>query len=242
MQEPAKTSFSDDQFDLAYPAGIEDHYWYLARHLHVLDALASPAAAGRVLDVGCGRGITVRLLAASGYDCFGVEVSTPRRVETDVAARLFVGQGFEDLPVDFRALVETVTLLDVIEHIDDDVGFLRNIRHAFPALRAVVATVPARREIWSNYDVHYGHFRRYELKQLEEAGTAAGFQTDYSGYLFRAPYLAARVIGVAGLKRNTSFKSPSARSLHRVLAHVLHAERILPRGVYGSSAIVRWSQ
>jgi hypothetical protein len=154
--------------------------------------------------------------------------------------RLFLGQGFDELPEKFRNTIHTVTMLDVIEHIEDDTSFVRRVREAYPALRSLIATVPARQEIWSNYDIHYGHFRRYDLKQLRALGTSAGFRTTVSSYMFRAPYVAARLLSAMQIKRGTAFRSPTALPLHCALARLLHAERILPPGIRGSSAVVRW--
>ena len=72
------------------------------------------------------------------------------------------------LEVAQRNEVRTILLLDVIEHLEDPVAFLAELRSHFPALRHLLLTVPARQELFSNYDEFNGHFRRYDPALLRE--------------------------------------------------------------------------
>jgi hypothetical protein len=45
-----------------------------------------------------------------------------------------------------------ILLRDVVEHIEDAGTFLRDLLRAFPNARHVLIAVPARMELWSNYD------------------------------------------------------------------------------------------
>ena len=48
----------------------------------------------------------------------------------------------------------------------------------------VLITVPARQEVWSNYDEYYGHYRRYDLAKLRATITSIGFIPSELGYLY----------------------------------------------------------
>ncbi len=93
------------------------------------------------------------------------------------------------LDAEFRRSVDALLLLDVLEHIEDDVGFLRAIGDGFPNSRALIVTVPARAELWSNYDTHYGHFRRYDRPTLATTLEAGGFTLRHQRYFFQELYL-----------------------------------------------------
>jgi hypothetical protein len=79
----------------------------------------------------------------------------------------------------------------VIEHLPEPVAFLRKVREALPALEGLLVTVPARQELWSEWDRHYGHFRRYDLASLRATLDTAGFKPLFAGYFFHSLYLPA---------------------------------------------------
>lgn len=236
----AETAFSRTQLDETYPPGIERHFWNHARNRIILRTLRAAAGASpfrNVLEIGCGRGVVVRYLRDHGVPCRGVELSRAA-VDPDLTDLIETGRDCFTLPDAVRHAVECVLLLDVIEHLPDPVAFLAAVRLAFPAARAVVVTVPARRELWSNYDEYYGHFRRYTVASLRGEVAAAGFSALRCGYLFHALYpvmfLLARIAGT----RTTVQRTPRHLGLHRLLAHVLVADSlVVPSGVVGTSVL-----
>lgn len=94
----------------------------------------------------------------------------------------------------------------MIEHIEDDVEFLRNaVKLLVPGGR-VYATVPAFQSLWSADDVASGHFRRYRVAALEAILKRAGLRVEYSTYFFwilPLPLFLLRVLlPELGLRRN----------------------------------------
>ncbi|MDE7312173.1 MAG: hypothetical protein K2N87_11245 [Eubacterium sp.] len=75
-------------------------------------------------------------------------------------------------------------LLDVLEHIEDDVGFLKLMRQKLVPGGKILLTVPAFQVLWSSEDEAAGHYRRYTARQAEEAALKAGFTVLYSNYFF----------------------------------------------------------
>ncbi|HEY8966974.1 MAG TPA: class I SAM-dependent methyltransferase, partial [Candidatus Methylacidiphilales bacterium] len=189
MAASSATAFDRHQFDAIYPPGVEAHYWVRARNRLIggfLAELGLPADEP-ILEIGCGRGIVVAYLAARGRHIEGVELA-PVPPVPEAAARVRSGLGFEALPEADRARYRTLLLLDVIEHIGDRPRFLREILAAFPAARRIVVTVPARQEVWSNYDEFNGHFLRYDIPELERLAAASGLRCAGARYLFHALY------------------------------------------------------
>lgn len=78
-----------------------------------------------------------------------------------------------------------VTMLDVLEHVEDDLALLR--QQVVPALaeggRALVS-VPAWQRLFTQHDTRLGHMRRYSPSQLDETLRAAGLDSDLKGGLF----------------------------------------------------------
>lgn len=233
------TQFTRDQYAEGYAPGSENHYWHLARN-RILERHVRLLGAGRVLDIGCGRGIFVDYLNQRGLDCYGAELAEVE-VPAHLRQRIFSGVAAENLPPAFRNSVEIIVLGDVIEHLAEPVAFLRSLLRAFPALKGFVLAVPARAELWSNYDEYYGHHRRYDLAGLHRTAEEAGLSLAGLQYMFRLLYPPARAILKAGWKRNTRMGSPGVlRIVHRIAAAFILADYwLLPAGVYGTSVICR---
>jgi SAM-dependent methyltransferase len=233
-----RETFDLEQYGDAYPPGIEAHYWHQARNAIILGKLRSLTGLERaVLDVGCGAGITVAHLRAHGIESYGVEAGQPEHVVAGASA--FVQTGTH--PADFRLVprerIGTVLLLDVIEHVEVPEALIGQCLRDLPAARHLLVTVPARTEIWSVYDEHYGHRRRYDLDALAQLASRCGLDYVTGGYFFHALYLAARLLKALDVRRETQVDPPRLPPLHRLLgaAFVLE-ERLLPGQAPGSSA------
>lgn len=236
----ADTTFSTEQYESSYPDGGEWHWWPLARARIVRDMVADAAPEhAAVLEVGCGRGFVVKSLRAAGHDCRGVEAG---QVEPVAGARQFVTAGVyaAELPLEERRRYDTILLLDVIEHLPDPVAFLRELEAAFPALSRVIVTVPARQELWSNYDEYFGHFRRYTRPMLARLARDLGWRAARMSYFFHSLYLPAWLLAHVKGSRSTRLKAPGrlARAFHKLIALGMLAEYyFLPGRLPGTSLI-----
>src|SRR3990167_3251137 len=144
--------FTSEEFESAYPPGIEEHYWNRARNDILERKILKYTGMDRfILDIGCGRGLTVDYLCKRSFRCYGSDLA-PVSVPSHLSDVIFTGRDAFSLDRGFREKVNTILLLDVVEHSADPGSFLQNCILAFPALRHVFITVPARMELWSNYD------------------------------------------------------------------------------------------
>jgi SAM-dependent methyltransferase len=232
------SEYSESQFLENYPVGIENHFWHLARNRLIAATLhRTLPAAGRILEIGCGPAIVLRHLRNSGFDCWGSELGAPPLPEP-LRPFVFLQQDCFQLDPDFRRSIDAVLLFDVLEHIEGDIAFLRQLAEAFPNSRALVLTVPARAELWSNYDEHYGHFRRYDRAGLSSVLQQGGFTVQQSRYFFQELYLPALFTTKILRKRETKLGAPSMLPLHRLLARVSGlCTSALPPGIPGMSLI-----
>ena len=232
------SEFSDAQYSEAYPEGVENHFWHLARNRLIAATLRRTLpAAGRVLEIGCGPAIVLRHLREIGIDCWGCELGCPP-VPDVLRSFVFLNQDCLQLDPEFRRGIDALLLFDVLEHIEDDVGFLRALVGAFPNSRALIMTVPARPELWSNYDVHYGHYRRYDRARLAMVLREGGFVLLRQRYFFHELYLPALLSTKMPAQRQTKVRPPMNLGLHRVLAGVSGlCASALPSGLPGTSLI-----
>ena len=237
------SGFTASEYASVYADGMERSFWNRARNQVIERRVrrAVAAAPGRVLDIGCGRGIVVDHLRRSGIDCIGAEISQAPPLTVDVAPYLHLGCDIADLPAERTGAVRVALLLDVLEHLPEPNAFLHRCRNTLPALRALVITLPARQELWSNYDEHYGHLRRYRLEDLP--GLLAGFPVRSldAAYFFHGLYLPLRLLTVMRRRRNPELRPPDegiADTLHRVMGSVFSLEdRLVPRRLPGTSLI-----
>src|SRR5579862_1002517 len=144
-----------------------------------------PHVRDRVLEIGAGMGNLTRALARGKerYIASDIDQEHLSRLQFRLRHYLNVETRRCDLskPSDFEPLadsVDTVICLNVLEHIEDDLGALRNIHSALaPGGRAIVL-VPCGQEIYGQLDVILGHHRRYSETQLRQVLEQAGFQIE----------------------------------------------------------------
>jgi hypothetical protein len=75
-------------------------------------------------------------------------------------------------------------MMDVLEHVDDDVALLAEYASLLQPGRHVLITVPAFQALWSAHDVFLEHCRRYSLRQLEDVVRSAGLHPKRASYFF----------------------------------------------------------
>ncbi len=234
------TAFTGVQYAEVYPEGIEHHYWYVARNAAVSSSIRDierqeNAPVGRMLEIGCGRGFTVAYLRRHGFDCDGVELASVAVPEA-LSGHLWSETDCFTLPESYRSAVRLILLLDVIEHIEDPVGFLTKIRSAYPNCRWLIISVPARMELWSNFDREYGHYRRYDEAMLRTELAKAGAEMVHGRYRFVLLYPLVYAFVRAAKKRPLNNVTPRPLLLHWLIGRLFQLETwIFPRRFYGTS-------
>ena len=162
----------------------------------------------RILEVGAGVGTMTKRLADRGR-VVAVEPSD-RAVGTLRAAvagdeRIEVVHGAVDA-VPATPAFDTAVLINVLEHIDDDVGALGGIADRLEPGGVVLCFVPAHAWLHSRFDDRIGHVRRYRRSGLAEVLGAAGFDVEELRHV-NAPGAVAWLAGARLLGL-----SPSART------------------------------
>ncbi len=101
---------------------------------------------------------------------------------------------------------DRVLLMDVIEHIEDDRGFLRGILDKnLNADGRVLITVPAYQKLFSEHDVQLRHFRRYSPRECRSLIADCGLEICKQGGLFHSLLIARAIaIGIEKLRKKSS--------------------------------------
>lgn len=159
------------------------HWWFRARREILLGVVRGLAPAGApVLDVGCGTGFFLEAISEThpsmGLDSAPVAVSMSR--ERGLKG-VFAGSA-NDLSAVKGKQFCVVTLQDVIEHLDDDLGALKGVCEVLAPGGHVVVTVPAYPSLWSYHDERNQHRRRYRRRPLEALLSEAGFELVHASY------------------------------------------------------------
>jgi SAM-dependent methyltransferase len=181
------------------------HWWYRARReilARVIETRVKPPAGARILEIGCGTGHNLEMLARFG---------TVDAVEMDDAARAVASDrlGRPALMATLPALegvesgaYDLVALLDVLEHVEEDRASLASIARRLKPGGKILLTVPAHPWMWSAHDIVNHHKRRYTKRgfraAIEEAGLRVELLTYFNSLLFplaAAARLAGRVTG-----------------------------------------------
>jgi SAM-dependent methyltransferase len=147
-----------------------------------------------ILDVGAGSGFFSKYLLAqsTAKDAWCVDISYKSDSDTSTAGK----------PVHFRQTIHSVQadlvlLMDVLEHVDDDVGLLKDYKSKVPNGTLFLISVPAFQFLWSGHDVFLEHKRRYKLSQIENVVERAGLTVKQGAYYFGAVFPIAVSIRMA---------------------------------------------
>lgn len=163
------------------PAAAQ-HWYYVAKG-RALRAFLGEERYDEVLDVGAGSAVFTRQLLDAGLArrSVCVDPSYPsERVET------YHGREIAFVRRVDRVSQRLILMMDVLEHVDDDVALLQTYARAMPDGARVAITVPAFQFLWSGHDVFLEHRRRYTLSGLEAAVRRAGLRPRKGRYFFAA--------------------------------------------------------
>ena len=171
----------------------EDMYWWFAaRRAMVLHLLKTYVKKGsKLLDAGCGTGLLTKTIdkqykvTAIDVDPISLKLTKQRKPKATVLyANMEKRLKFP------KETFDAVTLLDVLEHIDDE----KALSHLYRVMKPkgmLVITVPAYPWLFSYWDILHQHKRRYTYSQLYEVLRKHGFEVIHHSYFntFLFPFI-----------------------------------------------------
>ena len=184
--------FSKKISETAYPQGDREPYfqmeeksfWLKHRKNCVLQVVKNFPPGGFLADVGGGSGYLAFELEKNGFLAFLVEP----RIDKVLRAK---ERGLKNIlcstlaDAKFRCgSLQAVGIFDVLEHQEDDAAFLSEIKASLADGGRMFLTVPSFNILWSSGDDFMRHYRRYTLSGITKKLQRAGFQIEYSTYIF----------------------------------------------------------
>jgi SAM-dependent methyltransferase len=162
----------------------ETSFWFRHRNECIVNTVRRLPPDGPIVDIGGGNGFVAKALGEAGFEVILVE---PGVAGAQAARRRGIEQvicgAFHDVGFASGSL-HAAGLFDVLEHIEDDAGALREIHATLGRGGRIYLTVPAYPALYSAEDRVAGHFRRYTGRSLARAVAASGFRIEFSTYFF----------------------------------------------------------
>lgn len=210
-------SMADEWFELV----TADHFWMQWRHQVLLQQLKRAGRPIRTaLEIGCGHGV-VRELVERDLDISvdGCDLNQRAlQMAKNGRGRLLVYNIFDRNP-EMVGAYDLVLLMDILEHLEDDLEFLKAAVEHLKPNGFVAINVPAHMVFYGKYDEVVGHKRRYDIAQVESLFRRASLKPlsiVYWGFLL-LPILFAR----------------------KVILRIVSHERVIRTGMAQRNAIAR---
>lgn len=190
--------FSNKKDSISYPEkGNQDcfqieqnSFWFNHRNNCILNAINNYCPKSVFFDIGGGNGFVAKSLQEKGIETVLIEpglqgcLNAKKRNLTNVVCATLENANFN------KNSIEAIGVFDVVEHIENDVAFLKSIHSFLKVNGFIFLTVPAYQFLWSNEDIDAGHFRRYTTKSIEKKLTEVGFEIVQATYIFSVLTLA----------------------------------------------------
>lgn len=218
---------------------IAQHWYYRAKANAMMQV--SGKDLHHVVDVGAGSGFFSRVLLSHGAgEATLIDPGYPEDRD----------ELHEGKPLRFRrhgdaSDASVVLMMDVLEHVEDDVGLAREyIASARPGTRFII-TVPAFQWLWSGHDEFLEHYRRYDLAQITDVLTRAGLRVDGGRYVYGLllPLVMASRLPGRLLGRKSEAKSQMREFgpvMNTLFGAVCAAEAVLPGNRVAGLTAMAW--
>lgn len=229
--------------DLDVMGSAEEYYRWIFTEIE-------PSLGSRVLEVGSGRGTLTRLLLAADFD---------KVIATDFDEAFLPGleevcrphPNAEVMQLDLErpapatleriqaARIDSVVMINVLEHISDDVRCLEALAWTLPEGGRIVVFCPAFQWLFAPLDESYGHYRRYSKRDMITLGHRARLEIGEMHYVNLPGFFAWLLLYKVLRGRNLGTRSVS---LFNSMVPVVRRLEARVRPPFGSSILAVFSK
>lgn len=179
---------------------IEKIHWWWEGRRQILRQTIIKRSELKILDIGCGTGETLSFLEnyLDNPKLYGIDNSkiaidyAKKRGHKNIRQVNALKLPYKDNTFDY------ILLLDVIEHIEDDLSLLKEAKRVLKRNGRIIITAPALQFIWSEHDSQQGHFRRYtrtRLKNLAQKNKLKVSRISYFNFFLSPAIIFLRLLG-----------------------------------------------
>ena len=161
-----------------------------------------------LFDIGGGNGFVAKALQDAGIEVVLVEPGPDGVRNAQLRGVRQVVRGTLEAADFLPGSIPSAGLFDVLEHVEDDRGFLKVIYSRLEPEGRLYLTVPAIQWLWSNEDVHAGHYRRYAAGSLRALLETTGFTVEFATSFFN--FLSLPVLFFRTLPSRLGIGAPGA--------------------------------
>lgn len=159
-----------------------NRHWYYVSKSKVIKILLKSLSERKILDVGAGSGVFAKFLLESNLAASARCVDTAYPFDDKLEIHNNKNITFVKSVENFDETV--ILMIDVLEHIEDDLGFLKHYVDRISVGSYVLISVPAFSFLWSGHDIFLEHKRRYTLSELEVLVKKSGLKVMQGRYYF----------------------------------------------------------
>lgn len=208
---------------------INGHWYYVAKGRALRDFLKG-FQVDEVLDVGAGSGIFARQLMdqgmAGGALCVDPNYAEEYQETHNGKVIRFV-RGVQSVAQ------KLILMMDVLEHVPDDVALLKQYTDPMPSGGHVLITVPAFQFLWSGHDVFLEHYRRYTAHMIEDTARRAGLEVVKTRYFFGSLFPVVAILRLLKNAKNAPAQSdlklyPAWLNRALILSHDIERKTLFP--------------
>ncbi|MBT7555868.1 methyltransferase [Candidatus Woesearchaeota archaeon] len=167
-----------------------DQHWYYHSKLDYIISLLGDLEFEAILDVGAGSGFFSKGLLKANKSQVAelMDIGYEKEHIEDVN-----GKELHYINKVTHSNASLVLMIDIVEHIDDDVAFLRSYSGVVNNAMFIIC-VPAFNFMWSGHDTFLGHKRRYTIQNLSKTINSAGLKIDRINYYYAGVFPLAFIV------------------------------------------------
>jgi SAM-dependent methyltransferase len=221
--------WSDDLTALHEEAAGDSHPIDLASRKDALEQVKRylPITDAVILEIGCSSGFLIRDLVKSFPESLVLGADVVKeplyKLARDFPGVPLIRFDLLKCPLPDQS-VDVLVMLNVLEHIADDVTALQNAFKLLKSGGSLIIEVPAGPYLYDAYDAELHHFRRYSATELKTKLTDAGFSVcrkSHLGFVLYPAFAAVKLLNkwLPSRRKKTLVRDQAASTLSSALVN-----------------------
>ena len=159
---------------------VYSHWYYVSKGLALLDFIKN-LEVNIILDIGAGSGVFSKTILQNTGAREATCLDTGYVAEKE---ERWHGKKLKYVKTLSKSNADLVLLVDVLEHVKDDISFVKKYVDKLDKGTNLFVSVPAFEFLFSGHDIFLEHYRRYTISSLEACLKACGLTIVKSRYYF----------------------------------------------------------